>query len=608
VALAALAGLVAGAAAMWQRTPATPPVRPLSFSIETDVSRPVRLGPQESPIALAPDGTFVVFTAPSENPGGTGALLIDRFDSSPPTALVPAAPGLDPRSPFVSPDGQWVGFFSNGDILKAPSAGGNPVAICSCHASSSGGAWMPDGSIVFRAADALRIVAADGGARRDLTRVNREAGERTHLNPSVGPDGRSVIFTVVRSQVDDATVEVVDIATGRRSVIRAGVFGKYVPPGILVTLDAAGVVHGVRVDAETLRPMGPDIVLPVGTAQYSAEGGAAFDAALNGTLALTPADTESPRRALAWVSRDGTEERLDLPLRGYTYPRISPRGDIVALDIREDEFNISLWNPQHGSLDALTIGNRNGYPAWTSDGRALLFSSDRDGIDAVFRVALDRPGEVATFIQTARPLLPYAVSPDGAFTVLREVRDGRTRLLVAPVTTPDAMHPLTAFGHAIVNAEISRDGRWLAFQSDESGRPEIYVQPFPDPGQEKMRVSTGGGLMPLWAGSGNELLYMDPSHELQVATFAPTPEGPRIGTRARFFPAAYSSRHWYQEPVGRTFDLMPDGSRFLVVLDPERSGRRSGKLRVVVGAADVPEPGIRDRIMSMIQPPDGVSN
>ncbi len=290
----------------------------------------------------------------------------------------------------------------------------------------------------------------------------------------------------------------------------------------------------------------------------------------SGTLVYVPGGPPPAvfQRTLAWVDRQGREDPLNAPPRSYRYPRISPDGTRLAVDTTgSGTGDIWIWDFARQALTRFTFDPAQDiYPVWTPDGRRLLFRSERSGLANIFWQAADGTGTVERLTESPNEQAPYSVSPDGTRLVFREdVRTTGQDLKVLTLQGERRVEPLvqTAFNER--NGEISPDGRWLAYQTNESGQDEIYVRPFPDVNSGRWLVSAGGGRTPLWARSGRELFYQAPGGG---AVFGVTVEGGganfRAGTPAKQVEGQYFVGGGDTSP-GRTYDVSPDGQRFLMV-------------------------------------------
>ena len=272
---------------------------------------------------------------------------------------------------------------------------------------------------------------------------------------------------------------------------------------------------------------------------------------------------------LFWVNRDGREDPIPAPARAYVYPRISPDGSKVALDVRDQQLDIWIWDLVRETLTRLTFDpGEDEFPLWSPDGKRVAFSSSRAGGSTfktgLFWVAGDGTGAVERLAQGDRQTFPGAVTPDGSQVIVHgsgpEGNDDIGLVAVngktAEGTPGKDVRPLLQTMFAEANPALSPDGRWLAYQSDESGREEIYVRPFPDVDAGRWQVSTGGGIQASWARSGRELFYRNGPALMAVPVQTGT--GFVAGTPKALFQGPY-----FGGPGGRSYDVAPDGQRFL---------------------------------------------
>ena len=516
-----------------------------------------------------------------------GQLLVRAVDQLEPVPLR----GLgNPYDAFVSPDGRWIGFFDGTTLKKVAITGGPPVTICNVEAGGRGAAWADDDTILFATgsdATGLQRVSAEGGAPTAVTTPDRSAGEGDHVWPQLLPGGRAVLLTVTpaNGNVDDAQIAVLDLQSRtKKTVIRGGSDAQYVSSGHLV-YSAAGTLRAIAFDLQRLEVTGTAV--PVIPQLFTKLGGLAdFGVAANGTLVYVPAAVaSSPRNTLVWVDRQGREEPIPAPERAYLYPRLSPDGTRVALAIADQQTDIWLWEFTRRSLTRFTFDpGPDTYPVWTPDGRRLIFGSARGGSPNLFWQAADGSGAVERLTQSPTPQQAFAVSPDGSRIVFREggvpydlhvLRLGRERQSVRLFETP--------FNE--LNADISPDGRWLAYESDESGQREVWVRPFPDVDGGRWQVSTGGASRPLWAKNGEELFYL--ASGIGEATLM-TVRVQRSATWTASAPTKlFAGRFFFQDVQGqlgqgRTYDVTPDGRRFLMIKEGIADAAAAARIVVVL--------------------------
>ena len=509
-------------------------------------------------LAITPDGTRVVYV------GSNNQLFVRPLDRLDATAIYTGAAPLN--WVFVSPDGQWVGF-AEARMLKKVAITGGPAATIAVTDLAIGATWAPDDTIIFATSDpatGLRRVPAGGGDFTALTQPAQARGELDHLWPEMLPGGRAVLFTITAATGGlAAQVAVLDLATGTYTVVlRGGSHAHYVPSGHLV-YTADGTLRAVPFDLARLQAgRMPVTVLPrLVTTQ---QGAGDFDVASDGTLAYVdaPGATSPAARTLVWVDRQGREEPLGAPPRPYFHPRVSPDGARVAVAIEDQENDIWVWDLTRRTLDRLTFGPAADFaPVWTPDGHRLVFFSQREGESGLFWQSADRPGG-AEKLATGAP--PSGVTPDGTQVIFGY--GGNQDLMMLSLDGTRRVQPLLGTTPAVErNGIVSPDGRWLAYESDSTGRFEIYVRPFPNLSAGQWLISTAGGTRPLWVPRGQELFYVAPDGVLMAVRADPRGGKWRSGSPAKVLEGPYVTRSLRDK---RTYDVSADGKRFLMVKQP----------------------------------------
>jgi serine/threonine-protein kinase len=290
-----------------------------------------------------------------------------------------------------------------------------------------------------------------------------------------------------------------------------------------------------------------------------------FDIGRDGTLVYVPsteARADSHQRALVWVDRQGREEAIGAPPREYSYPRISPDGKRVALDIRDQENDIWIWDFDGRTLTRATFDpglDRN--PVWTPDGQRFIFSSTRSGGLNLHWQAADNSGSAEQLTHGPNNQVASSVSPDGDVAVFGEAGAGLMALALRDGFRVSRLIDVQTRDTTPNGGEISPDGRWLAYHSNESGQQsQVYVRPFPNVNAGRWQLSTDGGAGPLWAPSSQELFYVTPTGNVMVVAVQAS-HSPRISAPVRLF----EGRYFFGGASGRTFDVSPDGKRFLMI-------------------------------------------
>ena len=374
----------------------------------------------------------------------------------------------------------------------------------------------------------------------------------------------------------------------RKVVVSGGHDGRVLPSGYLVYA-RDNTVFGARFDERSGQRSGDPVPLIVGvtTSITSTIGGPGqFSVSGNGRIAYRPAavQTGAERRPLVWVDRQGREQAIAAEPRGFIYPRISPDGKRIALDALDTRRDIWIWDIERDILTRLTqeanAADKRG-PIWSPDGRALFYTSTEGGRSALLRRAADGTGVSDKLAEETTPeMIASTVSPDGQTVIYFHSAgtnlnyDMKALLLAGPGTpTPLLVSPRSEW-----NPEVSPDGRWLAYESDESGRFEIYVRPFPAVDAGRWQVSNTGGTRPAWARNGRELFYV--SADAQMMAVPVSRDAGNAFTYGRPV-ALFSTSALYTGLSGRTYDVAADG-RFLLVKQPPGAGATENQAIVVV--------------------------
>jgi len=566
--LVGLAGLLVGAAivGLADRSRTGPPPLPVNrFAIELTTPLLSLVGPPL--IAISPDGGSVVYT------GADRLYLRDlgKLESRP----IPNTEGAN--SPFFSPDGQWVGFQTgNRRALQKISLAGGP-AVTLAETSVAGASWGPDDTILFGIDQGVLMrVSAEGGEPQPVTTL--ADGEVGHWRPDFLPNrpgGQAALFTVWSGALETSQIAVVSLATGERHILTRGTYPRYVPTGhILFALEAS--LWAIPFDLERLEVTGAPAPVVDGVSVSAASGAAHFAVAHNGTLVYARGDASNTGFTLVWVDRRGRDEPLTAAPRPYRQPRISPDGTRIAVQVRDQENDIWIWDLARETLTRLTFDPAPDiYPTWTPDGTRVAFGSQRGGSWNMFWKAADGTGAVESLSESENARVPYAFSADGRRLVFGET--GRLYDL-GVLTLGEGAESILASEFSEANAEISPDGRWLAYQSDASGRDEIYVQPFPNLDEGRWQISRDGGTHPLWSPDGKELFYLRATTTRVTLGLMAVP----IETEPTFVPgnpAGVFEGNYVGYTPGRAYDVAPDGERFLMI---KQAGLEEGSAQELI--------------------------
>jgi eukaryotic-like serine/threonine-protein kinase len=556
------AGAVLAAGTLFVRSRMAPDPAPVRVTMlgPSDVS----FDPKTYPIlAISRDGSTIAFAGISKNISRLYVRRLAEFDAH----ALPETDGA--TEPAFSPDGTWVAFFADGTLKKTPVAGG-PVISLASGTDVRGLTWTDADTIVFTpgAATALSEISASGGAVRPLTQLDPKKQERTHRWPAVLPDQKTVLFNVGGlahpDDYDDATIEGVRIDTGeRRVVMSGGRMPRYAATGHLLYVRGK-ILYSVAFDPKTLQVRGRPSPVTDGVMGDPSTGAASFGVADNGTLAYLPGNHFISR--LSWVDLEGRVTAIDLPSAMYAAPRVSPDGRKIAYSIIDSASNRSdVWvaDLARGTSTRLTVLGNCRTPLWSHDGRRVFYitsnmEKNRSNIETVSADGNGSPNTVGTFEGQAHLT---DISADGStfFLTGQAASGGETFIYRFGVGTTSAK-PTPAVPEAVNvnNASLSPDGRWLAFVSSESGRPEIVVQSLA-PGGGRTQVSTNGGGSAVWSSDGRTLYYMFGSELFAVPV--ELSNGMSIGKPRRVF----GDPQIVTLDAEGYFDAAPDGRHFLML-------------------------------------------
>ena len=550
--------------AVWFGTRPIPP-RVARFPLTTASADALSINAIDRDLAITPDGSRIVYVG-----SGGVEILMRSLDHIEPIVV---ASGGAVRGVFVSPDGQWVGFTDNNRALKMVAiTGGPPLTLTALDGGSRGATWAPEDTILFATnnpATGLQRVSAAGGEPTVVTRPNRDRGEADHLWPEILPGGRGVLFTMtaVSGGLDAAQIAVLDLDSGAQTVVlRGGSHAHYVSTGHLVYV-AGGALRAVAFDLSRREVQGtPVSVLPrVMTTTFGAGN---YAVAADGTLVYvdmpgTASSAGFSDRTLVWVDRAAREEPLAAPPRAYMQPRLSPDGTRIAVYIQDQEQDTWMWDLRRATLTRLTFApGADWFPLWTPDGKRIVFSSSGEGM-GLFWMPADGTGKPER-LTNGDLQLATGLSPDGTHVVFYQItQPARSDLLTMSLEGDHRVQPLLQTPFDEQEGTISPDGRWMAYESDSSGRSEIYVRPFPAIAGGQWQVSTAGGRRPLWARDGQELFYLATSSP--TSTFMRVPVAARGTVWSAGTPVVLFQGRYFTGTQGRAYDVSPDGRRFLMV-------------------------------------------
>ncbi len=535
-------------------------------------------GTRPGPVTLSPDGRHVAFTL--RDADGRRSLWVRPVDALEGREL-PSTENA--HYPFWSPDSKQIGFFSESHLRKIALAGGPPVSLARAD-FGKGGSWSPKGFIVFApsATGPLSVVPAAGGEAKPLTALVEESADSGHRLPRFLPDGEHFLF--VARQAKGAEIRVGSLSgTPPVSLLPTESNAEYASGRILFV--RASTLMAQPFDPRSRRLSGEAVPIVENVLTIPGAVVAAFSASAEGTLAYQTGSSTSDV-GLVWRDREGKALGTLGEAMPQRHPRISPDGKSVAVhmpDPGSGANDVWIWDVRRGVRSRFTFDPATDQGAvWSPDGRTLAFSSGRDGsYDGIWTAPVGDTEPPRKIAAGPRNLVPQAWSPDGERIVATAFGGSSPVDLVVVPAAGGEPAPLVATEFADTNAALSPDGRWLAYQSSETGRNEVYVTTFPVPGR-KWQVSQGEGMMPAWRSDGREVFYRD-ERGLWAAEVDGTRAVLEVGAVRRLFdlPGNFAPN--------RQYDVAPDGQRFLVG-EPVEATNASPVTLVLGWDAELPKP------------------
>jgi serine/threonine-protein kinase len=571
------AGLLAvmTAAVLWIAYRSTRPaeLKPL-VRLDVDLGHDVFLNALGgSDVILSPDGTRMAFLS-------RGRLFTRELDQ--PTANeLAVTPGA--TSPFFSADGQWIGFVASGKLRKISVEGGAEVILCDASSSYTGADWGEDDKIVasLRISSGLSQVSPTGGAPVPVTDLQGE--ERTHRWPQILPGGKAILFTVENATVgfDDARIEVVSLRDHqRKTLLHGGTFGRYLSASAgkgYLTYVTRATLFAVPFDLEKLEVAGSPVPVLSQVSYSPMFGSAKMSFSRNGMFVYRSRDIDNSRVVIQWLDASGKmQPLLDKPGL-FVNPRFSPDGQRLAVANDDAKRGIWIYDIRRDTLSPLNGEANSSHPVWTPDGQHIVYQAP-DGIAWARADGASRP---ALLTESKEFQYPTGFSPDGKWLAFHQMGSQGFDLWIVPVQHgPEGLRAgkPELFQRTILGqrgASFSPDGRWLAYSSNESGTPQIYVRAFPDKGG-KWQVSSNSGTVPVFCRNGRELFFFDlPADRMMVASYSAKGDS-FVAEKPRMW-SAQSLGLTMSGAVGAQYDVAADGKRIAVATSAGGStGQDSG--------------------------------
>ncbi|MFC1840729.1 adenylate/guanylate cyclase domain-containing protein [Thermodesulfobacteriota bacterium] len=517
-----------------------------------------------SALAVSPDGKQCVYST-------VGGLYLRSVDEL--NAKLISGTENNPLMPFFSSDGKWLGYWTPHDnqLKKISVNGGAPLILCETGNVFSGASWHEDNTIVYGqlSGDIMRI-SGDGGTPESIA-----SGSEMVAWPQLLPGEKAVIYTDISTQ--PARIKVHSLESGKSRELFPGNRAMYLPTGHLIYNLVNNSIFAVPFDLDKLKTTGGQVPLEESVLEFIVSN--------SGTLVYAPGTSVSGSaslRTLVWVDKEGNEEQIEAEPNMYRIPNISPDGTKVALSVNKSgNEDIWIYNLTDKILEKLTFHDSSDMcPLWTHDGKRIIFRSDREE-PGIYSKAADGTGEAEQIaIEKGQFFLPYSLSDDGNTLVVQDTI-GLSGIDIGMLSMDDAQtyKLLLQEDHLEGHPQVSPDGKWIAYCSDELGQVQIFVKPFPDVNGGKWLISTDTGNSPLWSPDGRELFYLIGSTTTEAVmrvavqtepTFKKgTPEELFRGTYAGFYPADFP------------WDIHPDGNRFLMIKTAEATLGQQAKIIIV---------------------------
>ena len=569
------ASVLAGAVIGWllpRRGEEARPITHLQLDVQPAAQLAVSLFAGERParisIALTPDGRRVMFVgSPAGSPAKSQVYerALDRGDATPLAGTEGAT------AVFVSPDAQWVAFVADNKLKKVPISGGAAAIMCELPAGPFWGAsWGEDGNVYFAGRGGIFKVTSAGGMPTAITAVDPLKGDR-QLLPQLLPGGKALLFTALPNIV------LLTLGDGTQRTLIEGTDGRYVDTGHLVYMKS-GTLMAVPFDLESRQVTGAPVALIDGVMHGVNAGNGndetqvgQFSISKSGTLVYAPGGIVPNRKAtLTWVDRRGVAQPLaGASGRAFYNPRLSPDGRKILTAIRREgsrDTDVWVYDTERGTTTRLTPDGGS-YPLWSPDGARVVYSYGRNSAANLYMISADGSGKPERLTTSDVPQTPTSWSAGAnAIAFLQRPTPDTFGIYVLPMDGPSARTPslFLESRDAFSFPEFSPDGRWMAYASSESGRSEVYVQPFPGPGP-KIQVSTAFGGEPIWTAHGRELLFRGatpsvmPTFSAAIDSLTPL----RVGVPRALFES--KSGEYDRTVPDRAWDATADGQRLLLV-------------------------------------------
>jgi Tol biopolymer transport system component len=538
------------------------------------IDPPLRRDPNPTEVAVSPDGRKVAFVASA--PGGPRMLYVQPIDS----ASAQPLPGTeDALFPFWSPDSRFIGFGQGDELKKVEVAGGPPQRLCNLTTPWTTGAWNSDGVILFGMRNVLHRVSAAGGEPAPVTKLDKSRQETAHYWPSFLPDGRHYIYLAWSARPENRAIFAGSLDSEDRELIMPAEFKvNYASPGHLIFIREATLL-AQPFDAGRLKLSGEPVRLAEDVISAPVSHRGAFSVSPgpgeNTLVYASDPGTSGAKLTLTWVDRAGTVLGTFGSPGGYNGPDLSPDGKRLMIH-RHEGTGGDLWNADLSGGETLRVtfdpAQDNGSPLWSPDGNYVAFGSKRNGKWGIYKKLANGTGAEERLVKSDDLIMsPMSWSADGHFILYWQNIDMAAKgdVWALPLTGERKPFPLLQTEFWESNPQMSPDGKWFAYMSNESvGKAQVYVQSFP-PGKGKWRISQDGGYLPRWRADGNELFFTDAccfgtvmSAEIRVSGSTLVPDTPHRLFASGYNAVAMAVRN--HSGASNGYVVSKDGQRFLI--------------------------------------------
>ncbi|MFN2502511.1 MAG: protein kinase [Pyrinomonadaceae bacterium] len=516
--------------------------------------------------AISPDGRRIAFTVIGQT--GESTMWIRPLDSVESRMLAGTEGAM---FPFWSPDNKYIGYFAQGKLKKIDASGGPSQTLADASADPRGGTWAPDGTIIYTAtvSTPLMKISANGGQPTELTQLDASREQISHRWPAMLPDGRRFIF-FARGKKDFEGLFVGSLDSPEvKFLISTNLRGEFAPTdggkGMLL-FGRERTLMAQSFDPGSGELSGDSVAIAQDLLTFPTEIGptayASFSTSPTGHLIYRTGGEQATE--LTWFDRTGKPQGKLSGLGIHHEPQLSRDGKKLLFG-REDSGSSDIWlldvdrvTPMRLTFDARADAT----PAWSPDGSFFIFASGRTGIYQIYKKPSNGSGSDELVYESPGNSFPDDISPDGRYIIVEQDGGPKTKfdLWLVPTFGDQKPFPFLATDFQETHSRIAPNGRWVAYVSDETGRPQVYVSTFPQTGG-KWQVSTGGGDQPTWRADGGELYYIAPDRNLMAVAISPA-ESFQPGMPQALFTTRMPLSNLTDDK--NSYYPAPDGKRFVI--------------------------------------------